>query len=54
MISELSNDHRQVIKDMNNAIKIAQDEADEGTISLLSERIAEHEKICWMLDASKS
>ena len=54
MISELSNDHRQVIKDMNNAIKIAQDEVvDEGTISLLSERIAEHEKMCWMLDASK-
>lgn len=52
MVSELARDHRQVIKDMNAAIKTAQQEGDEGTIALLSERIGEHEKICWMLEAS--
>jgi starvation-inducible DNA-binding protein len=52
MVSNLAKDHRQVIKDMNTVIKLAQEQHDEGTIALLSERIAEHEKICWMLEAS--
>lgn len=52
MISNLAKDHRQVIKDMNTVIRLAQEQHDEGTIALLSERIAEHEKICWMLEAS--
>lgn len=53
MINDLYNDHKQVITDMNKAIKIAQQDEDEGSISLLSERIGEHEKMRWMLDASK-
>ncbi|OGO91867.1 MAG: DNA starvation/stationary phase protection protein [Coxiella sp. RIFCSPHIGHO2_12_FULL_42_15] len=53
MVADLYKDHAQVIKDMNNAIKIAQDNEDEGSISLLSERIAAHEKMRWMLGASK-
>ena len=53
MVSNLAKDHRQVIKDMNTVIKLAQEQGDEGTIALLSERIAEHEKICWMLEASR-
>jgi len=53
MVSNLAKDHRQVIKDMNTVIKLAQEQSDEGTIALLSERIEEHEKICWMLEASR-
>lgn len=52
MVTELAHDHHQVIHDMNAVIKTAQQEGDEGTIALLSERIGEHEKICWMLEAS--
>lgn len=54
MLEDLYNDHQQVINDLNNTIGLAQDNADEGTIALLSERIAEHEKIRWMLGASKA
>ncbi len=52
MISELAEDNKTLIRDLNQAIKIAQDNNDEGTISLLSERIAAHEKAHWMLNAS--
>ncbi len=53
MIEDLYNDHERVIGDMNKAIVIAQEASDEGTIALLGERIAEHEKMRWMLGASK-
>ncbi|WP_419419040.1 Dps family protein [Legionella sp. D16C41] len=52
MVKELANDHSTLIKDLNKSIKLAQDEADEGTITLLSDRIAAHEKARWMLSAS--
>lgn len=53
MVSDLYDDHGKLIKDLNQSIRLAQDSNDEGSISLLSERIAAHEKIRWMLGASK-
>lgn len=53
MVTELAYDHNLLVKDLNQAIRIAQESNDEGTISLLSERVAAHEKSHWMLEASK-
>jgi starvation-inducible DNA-binding protein len=52
MVSELAEDHATLIKDLNKAIKLAQENDDEGTVALISERIAAHEKAHWMLSAS--
>lgn len=52
MVTELANDNSILVKDLNQAIKIAQDNNDEGTITLLSDRIAAHQKAHWMLAAS--
>lgn len=52
MVSELAQDHNSLVKDLNKAIKLAQADEDEGSVALLSERIAAHEKAHWMLSAS--
>ncbi|WP_131782223.1 Dps family protein [Legionella gresilensis] len=52
MVKELAQDNGTLIKDLNQSLKIAQDQADEGTVTLLSDRIAAHEKARWMLAAS--
>ena len=52
MVTELAEDHSILVRDLNQAIKIAQENNDEGTITLLSDRIAAHEKSHWMLSAS--
>ena len=54
MVSELAQDHGSLVKDLNAAVKLAQEHDDEGTIALLSERIGAHEKARWMLNASVS
>lgn len=54
MVVELANDHRQLVKDLNQAMAIAHDNEDEGTVNLLSDRIAAHEKAHWMLNVSRS
>ena len=53
MIIDLYHDHQKIIDDLNSAIKLCQEDDDEGTIALLSERIAAHQKIQWMLGASR-
>ncbi len=53
MVKELALDHTQILEDLNKAIVAAQENNDEGSIVLLSERIAHHEKIRWMLGASR-
>jgi starvation-inducible DNA-binding protein len=53
MVSELAEDHSILVRDLNQAIKLAQENNDEGTITLLSDRIAAHQKAHWMLSASK-
>ncbi|TAL59852.1 MAG: DNA starvation/stationary phase protection protein [Legionella sp.] len=53
MVIELANDHTILVNDLNKAVKIAQDNNDEGTITLLSDQIASHQKAHWMLEASR-
>ncbi|MFO2459316.1 DNA starvation/stationary phase protection protein [Legionella pneumophila serogroup 1] len=53
MVSELAKDNMMIVKDLNHAIKIAQENEDEGTVTILSDRVAAHEKAHWMLSASK-
>lgn len=50
MLTELHDDHQQIIDDLYKVLKLS--EGDEGTVSLLSARIEEHEKMRWMLGAS--
>ena len=52
MVTALANDNSVLVKDLNQAIKIAQENNDEGTVTLLSDRIASHQKAHWMLAAS--
>jgi len=52
MVMELSSDHNILVKDLNRAVKIAQENNDEGTITLLGDCIATHEKAHWMLQTS--
>jgi len=54
MIAELCDDHQLILKDLYKVLKIAQELNDEGSTTLLGDRIAEHEKIHWMLSASKA
>lgn len=53
MIKELEADHNAVADQINKAIEIAKASNDEGTIQVLSERLAAHEKSAWMLRASE-
>lgn len=52
MVTELAKDNSTLVNDLNQAIKIAQENNDEGTVTLLSDRIAAHQKAHWMLAAS--
>lgn len=52
MVKELAADHATLVNDLNQAMHIAQAENDEGTVSLLADRIAAHQKAHWMLSAS--
>jgi len=54
MLKEFLGDHRAVIKDLYTALKLAQAEGDEGSVVILSDRIAHHEKSAWMIDATIS
>lgn len=53
MVIELAEDHGTLVRDLNQALKFAQENNDEGTANLLSDRIAAHEKARWMLSASQ-
>jgi len=53
MVTELAEDHGTLVKDLNQSIRLAQENQDEGTVALLSERIAAHEKARWMLNSSR-
>ena len=53
MVVDLYEDHKKLINDLNQAIEVAQANNDEGSIALLSERIASHEKARWMLGVSR-
>ena len=53
MVSELTTDNATLVKDLNKAMLVAQSVGDEGTVNLLAERIAVHQKAHWMLGASR-
>lgn len=53
MLDDIHNDHLAIVKLLNQSIIIAAEQHDEGTIALLSERIATHEKMAWMILSSK-
>ena len=52
MVTELANDHGQLVKDLYAAMKIAEKDHDEASLNLISERIEAHEKYRWMLGSS--
>ncbi len=52
MIKELYNDNQTLTKILNDALKIAQKEGDEGTADMLIGRIQAHDKNAWMLKSS--
>ncbi|MDP1603163.1 MAG: DNA starvation/stationary phase protection protein [Legionella sp.] len=53
MVTELAEDHNTLVQDLNQSLKLAQETNDEGTVTLLADRIAAHEKARWMLNASR-
>lgn len=53
MVTELAQDNATLVKDLNQCMLIAQDMNDEGTATLLADRIVAHEKARWMLSASR-
>lgn len=53
MVKQLAQDHQTLVKDLQRSIKVAQEQGDEGTVTLLGERMAEHEKARWMLHSSQ-
>lgn len=53
MVIELAHDNDTLVKDLNQALVLAQENRDEGTANLLGDRIAAHEKARWMLTASR-
>ena len=53
MVIELADDHGMLVEDLNQALHFAQEHHDEGTVTLLADRIAAHEKARWMLTASR-
>lgn len=53
MVTELAKDNNVLVNDLNQAVKIAQENNDEGTIGLLTERIGAHQKAHWMLQSSQ-
>ncbi|OGT30724.1 MAG: DNA starvation/stationary phase protection protein [Gammaproteobacteria bacterium RIFCSPHIGHO2_12_FULL_35_23] len=52
MVRELVVDQETILKSLATALAAAQKTGDEGSIALLGERIAEHEKNRWMLASS--
>lgn len=51
MVTEILEDHQQLLLQMKRVIKKAESAGDEGTIDMIGAYIAELEKASWMLDA---
>ena len=52
MIENLLRDHEHIVKTAKYIVTVLNEANDEGTISLLGERIEFHEKTAWMLKSS--
>lgn len=51
MVDILTQGHEQVVRTCREALKMAQEAADESTSALVSDRMRIHEKTAWMLRA---
>ena len=49
MLKELMKDHETVIATCRAALTVADDEGDDVSVDLLTQRLAAHEKAAWML-----
>jgi starvation-inducible DNA-binding protein len=49
MLAELIKDHGTVIATMRQALKTAEDDGDDVSVDLMTQRLAAHEKSAWML-----
>jgi starvation-inducible DNA-binding protein len=49
MLKELMKDHETLIATSRAALKVADDDGDDVTVDLLTQRMAAHEKFAWML-----
>lgn len=54
MLQNLSTDHKTIVELLNDGIKTAQEDGDEGTADMLIGRAKAHEKTIWMLEATLS
>jgi starvation-inducible DNA-binding protein len=52
MVETLVGDQDKILKSMTAVVEAASKAGDEGTLDLLSTRIADHEKMRWMLRSS--
>lgn len=52
MLKDLVSDHEHLVEELYKALKQADADGDEGNGALISERIAAHQKMRWMLSAS--
>lgn len=53
MLADLANDQSLLIEQFEKAIEVAENLRDEASTTLLSDRIVAHEKMRWMLNASR-
>ena len=51
MVADLATGHQTIIDSLLEAIKVAQDDKDEGTADLFIRRIQVHQKALWMLQS---
>lgn len=51
MIAVLAEDHRTMSGEASALLRTAQDAGDEVTVDMMVERMTEHDKTAWMLDA---
>lgn len=52
MVKDLINDHETIVRHMREITKVAQDDEDEVTLGILTDRMMVHEKTAWMLRSS--
>jgi len=49
MLKELMKDHETLIATCRSALTVANDDSDDVSADLLTQRLAAHEKFAWML-----
>jgi len=52
MVKNLINDHESIVRHMREIFKVAQNDEDEVTLGILTDRMMTHEKTAWMLRSS--